>query len=171
MDKSDILSIITEAAAEYSKLIGRSFCFESSLFLYQNRYVIYFDGSNFLHLTGVKTRLRAREFYGKCLDKTLSVDDFDTTSPTDPNLMMHIEMKMKNIKNIETLIKGQVNIEERYVRGKVRCVIATSNKKFTLCFTNGTYYDKDVLVPMSLLYGNMLHSRNIIKNIVAKEIL
>lgn len=97
--------------------------------------------------------------------------DFETTSLTDPDLMMHIEMKMKNIKNIELVIKAPVNIEERYVRGKVRCVIATSNKKFTICFINGSYLDKDVLVPMSLLYGNLLHKPNIVKNVLAKEIL
>lgn len=170
MDKSEILSIITEAAAEYSKLIGRSFCFESSLFLYKTRYVICFDGNNFLHLTGVKTHLKAKEFYGKCLDKTLTADDFETASPSDPNLMMHIEMKMKNIGNIGMLVKGRVSIEERYVRGKVRCVMAASNKKFTLCFTDGAYHGKDALVPMSLLYGDTLHGGNVIENVVAKEI-
>lgn len=62
MDGNEILGTIIEAAAEYSKLIGRVFCFESSSFLYQRKYTIYFDAANFLHLTGVKTHLKAKNF-------------------------------------------------------------------------------------------------------------
>lgn len=170
MDKALILKMILKGSLDYSTLVGRYFCFKSGAFKYRDAYTIYFDEANFLHLTGVKTTLSAKDFYLKCIGQTLTINDFEIESVKDPNLKMHIEMKMKNIQKFSWVVKKPVDIEERYSRGKIKCVIATSHKKFTVCFIDGSYKDKNVLVPMSLLYGRLLHPQNnLIRGVVAIE--
>ena len=60
MGKSKLLKKIHSAAINYQKhLAGRTF-----LYVYEDRYVeIVFKSSSFLHLTGVKTNLKAKGFF------------------------------------------------------------------------------------------------------------
>lgn len=59
MGKSKLLKKIHSAAINYQKhLAGRTF-----LYVYEDRYAeIVFKSSSFLHLTGVKTNLKAKGF-------------------------------------------------------------------------------------------------------------
>lgn len=163
--KKSVLSTIIQGAKDYSKLLGRTFAFESDSFQFKKEYFVKFHKNNFLHLTGVITKLSPEEFYESAFNGTLTENDFDITSEDNILLNTHIEMKMHNLSNIHLVVDSKVMVEESYQRGKVICSLAASNGKFTLCFIGNR-----LLAPMSLLYGNTLHKGNVVKGLIAKEI-
>lgn len=77
-DKRTALKIMIEAAKKYEeKLKDKHF-----LIIYREgkdtkTTCVGFRDMNFLHMTGVKTRLSAQQFYAACLDSKLSVHDFE----------------------------------------------------------------------------------------------
>ena len=77
-DKKTALPIIVNAAKEYElKLNNKHF-----LIVYQEAsetktVCVGFRDMNFLHMTGVKARLSAQQFYSACLDGKLSENDFE----------------------------------------------------------------------------------------------
>ena len=77
-DKKAALKIIRETARQYEeKLNDKHF-----LIVYQEgsdtkTVSVGFRNMNFLHMTGVKTRLSAQQFYEACLESKLSENDFE----------------------------------------------------------------------------------------------
>ena len=77
-DKKSAIKIIVHAAKEYEeKLNNKHF-----LIVYQKKSLtktveIGFRDMNFLHLTGVKTKLSAQQFYAACLESKLAERDFE----------------------------------------------------------------------------------------------
>ena len=77
-DKKAALKIMIEAVKQYEeKLNDKQF-----LIIYRERKDIKtvnvgFRDMNFLHMTGVKTRLSAQQFYAACLESKLSEYDFE----------------------------------------------------------------------------------------------
>ena len=77
-NKREALKIIIAAALEYDeKLKNKHF-----LIVYQNKKVIKvakigFRDMNFMHMTGVTTKLSAQQFYKACLEGKLSQQDFE----------------------------------------------------------------------------------------------
>lgn len=56
-----------------------------------------FDVSNFLHLTGFKTKLTARRFFEKCLDRRLREKDFEfSANGTTPLKLAVLPLLMRN---------------------------------------------------------------------------
>lgn len=80
-NKRDALQIIVSAAKEFEiKLKDKHF-----LIVYQENgkaktVCVGFRDMNFLHMTGVKTKLSAQQFYSACLDRKLSEKDFELDS-------------------------------------------------------------------------------------------
>lgn len=77
-DKKAALKVIVEAAKEYDKKLND----KHFLIVYQNvksigTVCVGFRDMNFLHLTGVKTKLSAQQFYFACLESKLSEKDFE----------------------------------------------------------------------------------------------
>ena len=75
--KENVRLQLLVAAQEYFILLNKSVLVESDSFEYQKQYLISFNKTNFLHLTGVKSNLKADEFFDKCFDSTITIDDFD----------------------------------------------------------------------------------------------
>lgn len=77
-DKKAALKIMVEAAKNYEeKLNDKHF-----LIVYREgndtkTVSVGFRDMNFLHMTGVKTRLSAQQFYSACLESKLSEHDFE----------------------------------------------------------------------------------------------
>ena len=77
-DKKKALAVIVEAAKEYDRNLKS----QHFMIVYQKgkeqQYVeIGFRDLNFLHLTGVQTKLSAQRFYDMCLDGKLAERDFE----------------------------------------------------------------------------------------------
>jgi uncharacterized membrane protein len=80
-DKKSALQIIVNAAREYDvKLNNKHF-----LIVYKQNgrtetACVGFRDMNFLHLTGVSSKLSAQQFYSACVDRKLSENDFEIDS-------------------------------------------------------------------------------------------
>lgn len=78
MDKREALKIITTCAKKYKEnLDGNNLLIISLLNKALSHIELKFIGSNYLHLTGIATQLKASIFYDKCISGKLSLDDFN----------------------------------------------------------------------------------------------
>ena len=93
--KGDALKIILETAECYEKNLRN----RNLLFLYEDKYhnidsyEVVFEGSNFLHLTGLivdKSTMPAQVFYQRCLAKRLSVSDFEIAADGTTELKLEV---------------------------------------------------------------------------------
>ena len=148
--KETCLSLLNEAAKKYQTLLGKDFVIQSADFKNRNKYVLRFYEGNFLHLTGVKTKIKPADFYQKAITNQLAVNDFDCDSTKD--LKGFTKEKIPHLLNIDTFFDSSLEIQENYSRGKVTCLIATSDGAFTLGFTGGS----GPLNPMTLLNRNTI---------------
>ena len=77
-DKKAALKIIVEAAKKYEeKLNDKHFLIVYREGKNTKTVSVGFRDMNFLHMTGVKTRLSAQQFYAACLESKLSERDFE----------------------------------------------------------------------------------------------
>ena len=67
---------LLSSAKDYFLLISKLIVLESEDFGFQKRYVLKFNKTNFLHLTGLKTNLSASDFFDRCFNASITVDDF-----------------------------------------------------------------------------------------------
>ena len=79
MEKKHALAILFSAADEFQN----NHINHSLLFLCMDKHKkvycveVTFDSANFLHLTGVSTVISPNNFFNMCLDRRLSIDDFE----------------------------------------------------------------------------------------------
>lgn len=158
------LELLKTGAKEYSKLLGIDFVLTSEKFVNRNRYVLRFYEGNFLHLTGVLTTLTAKEFFDRCLNGTITNDDFDC----DSTLLIKgtVRHKLSHIVSISTFFDNDIRCQELFHKGKVKCIIAASDRKYTLGFTGG----KGSLNPLTLLHNDFLDNETAIKDVAIIKI-
>lgn len=156
--KESCLVLLNEAAKRYKTLLGKDFILESNDFKNRTTYILRFYEGNFLHLTGVKTKIKPSLFFEKALTNQLTIDDFDCDSTKE--IKGYTQEKIPHLLNIDTFFDSPLEIQENYSRGKVTCLIAASEGKYTLGFTGGS----GALNPMTLLNRNMLNHKISIKN-------
>ena len=149
--KESILSKLFVAAKEYEKLLGFSFVFKSNHFIYRSEYLIKFYKDNFLHLTGVETRLNAKEFYDKCVSEDLKLEDFECEKTNE--LKGKVREKLKNLSNLGTFFNRNLIFQEMLEKNRVKCKIASSDGKYTLGFVQTSRF---IHVPLTLLNKNQI---------------
>lgn len=121
----------------------------SSEFRERQEYSIRFHEGNFLHLTGVRTKLPALDFYKKAIARELTLNDFDCSS--SHSLKGVVRIKIRNLRSIGTFFDGCICVQEKFEHRKVHCLIASSNGRYTIGFTGGMR-----LNPMTLLSKNQI---------------
>ena len=105
-DKKAALKIMIEAAKQYEeKLNDKHF-----LIVYRERKDIKtvdvgFRDMNFLHMTGVKTRLSAQQFYAACLESKLSEYDFEIDNKGKVQQKNQHQKKEKGLSERATFLK------------------------------------------------------------------
>lgn len=158
MGKSAMLKKIHKAAILYQQhLAGKTF-----LFVYENKYIeVVFKNSSFLHLTGVNTNLKSKEFYQHAKKKNgLRVNEFyfDKEHPYD--------LAEKNTDCLEELYK--VTCSEVLITGDVVTLTANYRIGITdlhfilLCGPNKDKHGKlidDCLVPYSFRVEEIRNSK------------
>ena len=75
--KENVRKQLLVAAQEYFSLLNKTVIIKSEDFEFQKIYIIKFDKTNFLHLTGVISTLKAGDFFEKCYNSSISIDDYD----------------------------------------------------------------------------------------------
>ena len=148
-DKKNIIKIITSAAKEYdAALKDRQF-----LIIYQEkgvqRYVeVGFRDMNFLHLTGVKSRLSAQRFYEACISGKLAEEDFelDKRGKAEQKLQVlpHLSELLYHNCMIGDFLNSGVMIRADYFVGDTRMVLSV-----------GFRYGQNADIPVTLYSGDV----------------
>lgn len=114
--KKEALSVVFNCAAEYQQ----NFIDKSLLFVFTDKHKhvncleVTFDASNFQHLTGFVTdpkKISSTDFFNRCLDKRLSIRDFEFDSDgTTPMKMRALPVLMK--KDLSANMIGDYNMQQ-----------------------------------------------------------
>ena len=94
------LEALFDCALAYSKLLPFDYKITSNEFKERQEYSIRFHEGNFLHLTGVRTKLSASDFYKKAISRELRLNDFDCSS--SHSLKGIVRIKIRNLRSINT---------------------------------------------------------------------
>ena len=124
--KESCCLLLHKAAEKYKKLLGKDFIIESKDFKNRKRYILRFYEGNFLHLTGVKTKIKPSIFFEKALTNQLTIDDFDCDSTKE--IKGYTQEKIPHLLDIDIFFSTNLEIQENYTRGKVSCLIAASEE-------------------------------------------
>ena len=148
--KENVRQQLLVAAQEYFTLLNKIVIIESNDFTYQKRYLIRFNKSNFLHLTGVISNLNAGDFFSKCYDSSITIDDFDYDEVKNKT---NIKNKLRCLITISSMFNKELLAQEQFVKNRVICKLATSDDSFTIGFTGGAHY----VYPKTVLNKNRLN--------------
>lgn len=149
LTKKQAIDILVNAAKDYeTALKGKHF-----LIVYRTRrgfeYVtIGFRDYNFLHLTGVKTNLKAQVFYSACLNKRLSEKDIDlnTSGKAQQKLSVlpYLHTLLFNHCMIGTSLNGGVYINSDYFVGNTKTFLSVGFRSHKSVDIPITLYNSDI---------------------------
>lgn len=161
VDKKKAIRTIVEAASNYEKhLNGRSF-----LIVYKekntHKYVeVIFRNWHFLHLTGLKTKMSAVQFYEACLDNRLSEKDvlFDNNGKAGQKIQVlpYLHELLYHNCMIGDFINSGVMIQADYFVGDTKLVLSVGFRKES---------DRDV--PVTLYSGDVRKLTNPTNKVLA----
>lgn len=143
-DKSKAIKIILNAAKNYEEKL-RNYHFKITYLKNgkQESALIGFRDNNFLHLTGVKSRLSAQRFYEACLNGKLSENDFDIDNKgkVQQKLMVlpYLHELLYNSCMLGDFINSGIMIRSDYFVGNTRALLSI-----------GFRYGKSTDIPVSL---------------------
>lgn len=145
--KEDLKRSIIEASRTYSReLAGKTF-----LYVYgQDYFEVLFPTDRFLHLTGVETNLRAKDFYSKAKNGILDSKQFYFTKS---HPIRDVKKKLKCLCNLYELTNTMVCIVKNLATITLTYAIGITNLEFTLGLTEDlkkTYGKKSVFLPRTL---------------------
>ena len=90
-----------------------------------------------MHLTGIKTSLSPLDFFNKCFAGTLLLDDFDCDSTTQ--LKGLVRLKTRNLVNINSFFNGEIEVQEDFEKGTIKCLLGASDNLCTIGFVDAKY--------------------------------
>ena len=155
--KENVRKQLLVAAQEYFSLLNKTIIIKSEEFEFQKIYIIKFDKTNFLHLTGVISVLKAGDFFEKCYNSSISIDDFDYDEVKNKT---NIKNKLRCLVTISTMFNKELFAQEHFEKNRVICKIATSDSSYTIGFIGGVH----CVYPKTVLNKNRLNeSKPIIK--------
>ena len=157
------LTAIKESKSFKSIFVDKEFLICSHSFKKRDYYILSAEKDNYLHLVGIGTQLSALDFFNKCYDGTISLDDFDfnKNGQDESSVKGSVRRKIQSLERLASLFDDDLLIEEGFKRNKISCAIATSDKKITLGFTSGTKSR-----PKTLLKGNELKTNPLTVDLV-----
>ncbi|MBQ3558408.1 MAG: hypothetical protein IJA07_02695 [Agathobacter sp.] len=143
-DKKRAIEIIVHAAENYKEYLQDKVFFIIYIEKGISKTVqVEFRDSHFLHLTGVYTKLSAKRFYEKCINRKLSVDEFelDKGGKTQQKLMVlpFLHELLYNNCMIGNFINTGIYIRADYFAGNTKAILSV-----------GFRYGKNVDFPVTL---------------------
>lgn len=135
--KQNVLTAICNGAQKYKDVfLNYEYEVSSKAFKVQKSFIISATKSNFLHLTGVNTKLTASQFFDKALNKTLTESDFDFTKKGQTEKMVKgsVRRKVRFLKELDKIFDKSTLVEENFIKNKIYCTFAVSENTFTLGF-------------------------------------
>ena len=148
-DKMAALQIIVKAAKDYDiKLNNKHF-----MIVYQENGIgktvcVGFRDMNFLHMTGIQTKLSAQQFYSACLDGKLSEKDFeiDNKGKVQQKLAVlpYLSELLYNNCMIGNFINSGICIKADYFVGNTKAVLSVGFRTGKSVDFPVTLYNEDV---------------------------
>lgn len=154
---------VRQEAIKYSKVYKCNFLdYEylicSVAFTEKDYYIISANKNNYQHLIGVNSLISPQDFFEKCYNDTLSVQDFNfiKKGQSEKEVKGSVRRKIKVLPlALNIFNNNQILVEERFSKNNVYCSFATSDNKCTFGFINNRYS-----VPKTLLKNNELNPNN-----------
>lgn len=151
---------VTQVAIEQAKIYEQVFLkYEyllcSAAFSDKPYYIISAHADNFRHLVGVNTAFSADEFFARCLSGTLTENDFDfrKRGQSEKEVKGAVRDKIIALPEFLSMMGKPLLAEESFVKNRVHCAFATTDKSATIGFIAA-----DKSKPMTLLRGDRLDS-------------
>lgn len=118
-------------------------------------YIISAHADNYRHLVGVNTAFSADDFFQKCLSGTLTENDFDfcKRGQSEKEVKGAVRDKIIALPEFLSMMGEPLLAEESFVKNRVHCSFATSDRSATVGFIAA-----DKSKPMTLLRGDRLDS-------------
>lgn len=116
------------------------------------------ERDNYLHLTGIITKLKPKIFFEKCLNNTLLSSDIcvPATKALEKSYKGTLRRKINVLKDFTKGVDSSYVIQENYVKNRVVCSIASTNLNLTIGYID----TGNCLRPKSLISGDSLdHSK------------
>lgn len=158
---------IIKAAENYKKVyLDYEYLICSEAFTTKKYYIVDAQKDNFMHLTGVHSRLSPQVFFDKCCQGTLSEEDFDfiKTGQEEKSVKGTVRRKIKVLPDMMSLFNAGLLAEEIFRKNKVICSFATANESCTLGFS-----ESEKARPKSLIKGNELDDPKIVELVLRKK--
>lgn len=151
---------VAQVAIAQAKVYERAFLkYEyllcSEAFTDKPYYIISAHADNYRHLVGVNTAISADDFFQKCLDGTLTESDFDfcKRGQTEKETKGSVRDKIIALPEFLSIMGKPLLAEESFVKNRVRCSFATTDRNVTIGFIAANKSK-----PMTLLRGDRLDS-------------
>ena len=125
----------------------------SPAFKDKNFYIISACKDNYKHLTGVNSSLNAELFFEKCLDGSISENDFsfEKHGRSKKDVKGNVRHKIQVLHGIGDIFSVNAEVEENFCKNRICCSFAAADSLLTLGFTE-TFQAK----PKTLLKGYLL---------------
>lgn len=134
----------------------------SSNFKIKDFYKIEAKEDNYKHLTGVSSSLSPTLFFQKCLNNSLTEQDFEIQTKVQKG---SVRRKIKVLLDGMILLNGEeILVEENFKKNTISCSFASSDNKCTIGFTS-----TESAKPQTLLSGNQLKNPIEIDVIIKKS--
>ena len=114
--------------------------------------IISAEKDNYMHLIGVNSQLSAQDFYQKCIDNTLTENDFDFNkkNQSEKSVKGSVREKIVALPSFcDMFTKSDLKCQQDFSKGKVKCNFASASDKFTIGFVQEGR-------PKSLMKNNQL---------------
>lgn len=166
--KERVKNVAISEANLYQKMyVENTYLIFSTHFKNNDYYLLSAEQDNYLHLIGVNTHLSAKEFYERCILKTLKEDDFDFVKPyhDEKSVKGSVRRKINCLPKLKTLFDSRhLLFEEDFRKNNVVCALAASDQEITIGFTHGKKSR-----PKTLLKGNELNQSIEVDLILSKK--
>lgn len=125
----------------------------SEAFSAKDYYIISAHADNFRHLVGVNTSFSAEDFFAKCLNGTLTENDFDFSKrgQSEKEVKGAVRDKIIALPEFLSMMGKPLIAQESFVKNRVHCSFATTDQSATVGFIA-----TDKSKPMTLLRGDRL---------------
>lgn len=152
--KERVKEVAITNAREYKEYyIDYEYLLCSQAFIKSEYYIVTAYADNYLHLTGLHTKLDAATFFEKCYNGTLTESEFDFCKKrqSEKEVKGSVRRKINALPTIMNMFDSETTVEEDFTKNRIHCSFATENVSATLGFiVSGK------AKPMTLLKGNEL---------------
>lgn len=126
----------------------------SPAFCANDYYILAAKDDNYQHLVGVNTpRLSPKEFFSKCVQGTLTEDDFDFRKKgrAEKEVKGSVRKKIKALPYYTSMLERELVVQENFSKNKIICSFATTDHNMTIGYINNNKAH-----PKSLMLGDTI---------------